>query len=78
MGNHKLISAWHEIDLDVTANIQFQAFTEKQPDISIADRNKNEKTDRLFVRLLGEQLGGSDGVASILASTKQVKQNGFN
>ncbi len=45
--------------------IQFQVLAEHQPYLSRADRNGNQEVGRLFVRLLGAQLGGSEAVASI-------------
>jgi len=42
-------------------------------------RSKREpRSDRLYGGLWKDRLGGSEGVASIPASTKQTKQTGFN
>ena len=51
--------------VDTIPYIQFQVLAEHQPYLSRADRNGNQEVGRLFVRLLGAQLGGSEGVASI-------------
>ena len=60
-----MISAWHDTNLDIIPYIQFQVLAEHQPYLSEADRNGNRKPDKLSGRLLGDQLGGSDGVTSI-------------
>jgi hypothetical protein len=55
----------------------FKFLTENHPDILRSDRNGNQEADRLSVRFLGDQLGGSEGVASIPASIFDEKQNGL-
>ena len=46
--------------------------TENQPDISSEDRNRNQKA-KDYMAAFGGSAGGSEGVASIPASTKQTK-----
>ena len=59
------ISANPYTKVDTIPYIQFQVLAEHQPYLSRADRNRNRKPDKLSGRLLGDQPGGSEGVASI-------------